>query len=239
MNVATKSENFADGRGRRPPALRGAAQDLPDRRARHLPAHQVGAAARHARHLLPAALRALGPRAERSLAGGAGRPRQWALLLLLHRDLAAGDLLRHRSPDPRRAGAVPDERGGRAHLVRLSVPADRVDRPVPGHRAPGRGRPAPAPREAQERLQGPARLRGRGQALPLADGGVVDRRRLGALLRRRADPDHAAPQGRGADGRLSLDRHSHLHHLCARWPPARAGMHLYVPLAAHPGGADG
>ena len=67
-----------------------------------------------------------------------------ALLFLLHRDLAAGSLLPHRPADPRRDGAVPDERGRRPRLVRLSLPADGVDRPVLCGRALGRGRPARA-----------------------------------------------------------------------------------------------
>ncbi len=46
------------------------------------------------------------------------------ILLLRHRDLAAGSLLHHRPADPRLLHPVPDERGGRAHLVRLSLPAD-------------------------------------------------------------------------------------------------------------------
>ena len=39
-------------------------------------------------------------------------------------------------------------------------------------------------------------------------------------------------------GCLDLDRHSHLHHLFARRLHARAGLHLHVPVAAHPGRAD-
>ena len=73
--------------------------------------------------------------------GGAGRFSEPALLLLLHRDLAAGNLLPHRSPHHRRDGAVPDERGRRPRLVRLSLSADGVDRPVPDRRALVRGRP--------------------------------------------------------------------------------------------------
>ena len=38
--------------------------------------------------------------------------------------------------------------------------------------------------------------------------------------------------------RLCLDRHSDSHDLYARRPHARAGLHLYVPVAAHPGRAD-
>ena len=64
-----------------------------------------------------------------------------ALLLLLHRDLAAGNLLPHRPADHRGDGAVPDERARRPHLVRLSLPADGVDRSVPADRALVRRRP--------------------------------------------------------------------------------------------------
>ena len=46
--------------------------------------------------------------------GGADRPAERALLLLLHRDLAAGGLLPHRPADPRGDGAVPDERASPA-----------------------------------------------------------------------------------------------------------------------------
>ena len=75
------------------------------------------------------------------------------------------------------------------------------------------------------------------QAFPLADGGVVDRRRLGALFRRRADAGEGPRDLPGAVHRLCLDRHSDLDHLCARRPHARAGLPLHVPVAAHPGGA--
>ena len=43
--------------------------------------------------------------------------------------------------------------------------------------------------------------------------------------------------GQGRTDRLSLDRHSDLHHLFARRLHARAGLPLHVPLAAYPGGA--
>ena len=67
-----------------------------------------------------------------------------ALLFLLHRNLAAGILLPDRPAHHRGDGAVSDERGRRAPVVRLSVSADGVDRPVPGHRALDRRRPARA-----------------------------------------------------------------------------------------------
>ena len=125
---------------------------------------------------------------ERAGPGGAGRSAEPALLFLLHRDLAAGGLLPHRPADPRGDGAVPDERGRRPRLVRLSLPADGVDRPVPDHRALDRGRPprAHAARRGSRGRSSASRAQG-AQAFPLADGRVVDRRRLGALFRRRAD----------------------------------------------------
>ena len=153
-------------------------------------------AVRHARHLLHPAVPALGSRHLRATSGRAGRPAQPAVLFLLHRDLAAGGLLPHRPPGPRGADAVPDERGRRPRLVRLSLPADGVDRPVPDHRTLGRGRPPRA--SAARRRAVDARSRGppRPEALSLAHGRVVDRRRVGALFRRCADagegPRHAS-----------------------------------------------
>src|ERR1041385_2186333 len=104
----------------------------------------MGCAVRHARYLLPHAVHPLGPRAQGARTGGADRPAEPSLLLLLHRDLAAGNLLPHRPVDHRRDGAVPDERTRWPGLVWLPVSADRVDRPVPDHRALVRGRPARA-----------------------------------------------------------------------------------------------
>ena len=59
----------------------------------------------HARHLLGDAVDAVGPRPIRPRPGRAGRSRQPALLLLLHRDLAAGILLRRRPAGHGRASA--------------------------------------------------------------------------------------------------------------------------------------
>ena len=59
---------------------------------------------------ITSAVRALGPRAERARPGRADRFSELALLLLLHRDLAAGDLLPHRPADHCGDDAVPDER---------------------------------------------------------------------------------------------------------------------------------
>src|ERR1700744_4536322 len=92
--------------------------------------------------LLPAALRSLESWTGRARSGCADRFPQPPLLLLLHRAVAAGGLLLHRALDPRGLRAVPDERAGRTDLVRLSLPADRLDRPVLCGRALG-GRRSP------------------------------------------------------------------------------------------------
>jgi hypothetical protein len=76
------------------------------------------------------------------------------------------------------------------------------------------------------------------QAFPLDHGGVVDRRRLGSVFRRRADPGEGSGDRAGALRRLSVDWHSHGVDLYARRLDARAGLPLYVPVAAYPGGAD-
>src|SRR5262249_9759504 len=135
-------------------------------------------------------------------------------------------------------GVVPDERRRRPSLVRISLPADGVDRSVPDYRALDRRRSprAHAARAAamDARAAGPLGA----QALSLADGGVVDRRRLGALLRGRADPGERPGDISGAVCRLRVDRHSDVHDLCARRPYARAGLSLYVSMAAYPGSVD-
>ena len=92
------------------------------------------------------------------------------------------------------------------------------------HARPGSGR-------SRDRAQG-------AKHFTVADGRVVDRRRLGALFRRRADAGEGSCHLPGPGDRLALDRHPHLHDLFARRLHARAGLHLYVPVAAHPGGAD-
>ncbi len=118
------------------------------------------------------------------------------------------------------------------------VPADGMDRPVPGDRAAHRRRP-PRPHAARQPQMDRRDLRAQGaQAFSLADGGVVDRRRLGALFRRRADAGEGPRHLAGAVHRLCLHRHSDVHHLYARRPHARAGLSLYVSVAAHPGRAD-
>ena len=198
----------------------------------------MDAADRRAGGLLPAAVRALGPRAGPAQPGGAARPAASPLLFLLHRAVAAGGLLLHRPADHRGDDAVPDERGRRPDLVRLSLSADHLDRPVLCGRALGRGRPPRPHPEGQARLDLQPPPRGRHQALPVADDRLVDRRRLGAVFRRCADAGEGTRHPAGAVRRLSLDRHPDGDHLCLRRPLPRAGLHLHVPVAAHPGGAD-
>ena len=65
--------------------------------------------------------------------------------------------------------------------------------------------------------------------------GVGYRWRLRLLFPRRADACRRAPRRHGAGHRLSLPRHLHAHDLRARRHRPRAGLHLHVPLAAHPG----
>ena len=93
--------------------------------------------------------------------GGADRFPQPALLFLLHRDLAAGNLLPHRPADPGGDPAVPDERGRRPRLVRLSLPANGVDRSVLRDRALGRRRPARAHAARRAQMDGRAPTRAR------------------------------------------------------------------------------
>src|SRR4029453_2011307 len=96
----------------------------------------------------------------------------------------------------------------RPHLVRLSLPADGLDRSVLCRRATDRRRPPRA--DAERRRQGydEARTLRRtpAEAFDLADDRLVDRRRLGALLQRRADTGEAARHLPGTCHRLYLDR---------------------------------
>ena len=162
------------------------------------------------RRLLFAALRAVESRSGCARSGGAGRSAEQPLLFLLHRAVAAGSLLFHRAADRRRDHAVPDEFARRPHLVRISLPANRVDGPVLRRRAPDRGRSARAHAQGcrQGHAEAAALCRNRAQAFDLADDRLVDRRRLGALFQRCADAGEAARHLPGADAGLYLDRRS-------------------------------
>src|SRR6516165_1287389 len=128
-------------------ALCGPQESLSAERLWQIPPHQMGADGILPRCLLFPALRALAPRPWRARPGGADRFSEPPVLFLLYRAVAAGGLLLHRSFDPRRRGAIFDERDRRPRLVRLSLPADGVDRSVLRSRAPDRGRSARADEE--------------------------------------------------------------------------------------------
>ena len=61
------------------------------------------------------------------------------------------------------------------------------------------------------------------------------RRRLDLLLRRRADAARQFVTGEAPADRLHHRRHPHRDDLRLRRLHARTGLHLYVPVAAHPG----
>jgi hypothetical protein len=218
-------------------ALCGTPQGLSAACVGHLSPREMDRAVRHARRLLSVALRALGSRTECTWSGGANRFPQPALLFLLHRDLAAGILLSDRPAHPGGDGAVPDERHRRPAVVRLPLPADGLDRFVPSHRTLGRRRPARASATRSSALDDRAHCTRRRQAFPLADDRLVDRRRLGPVLRRRADAGQRPRDVSGAARRLCVHRPPDLHDLCARRMDARAGLRLHVPVATHSGGA--
>src|SRR3979490_1498117 len=112
-------------------------ESLSAERLRNIPPYQMGPDGVLPRRLLPAAVRALEPRSGCARSGGAGGSAQQPLLFLFHRAVAPGGLLLHRASDRRRYYAVSDEFGGRSYLVRLSLPANRLDRSVLRCRASG------------------------------------------------------------------------------------------------------
>ena len=143
----------------------------------------------------------LGPRPVRAGPGGAGRPRQSALLLLLHRDLAAGILLRRRPADHGRDRPVPGHLRGRPRLVRLYLPADGLDRSLPSaSSAASRATATPASGSTRRPGRSTRSASAAVKYVDLAGHRGRDRRRLDLLLRRRADaaarvlsPASAAP----------------------------------------------
>ena len=66
----------------------------------------------------------------------------------------------------------------------------------------------------------------------------ADRRRAGLLFPRCADARPRTRDRHGAVRRLSVPRHLRAHDLRARRHRPRAGLHLHVPVAAHPGRHD-
>ena len=99
---------------------------------------------RPAGDLLSRAVAALGSRAERAEPGHPGRHAGTARLFLLDRDLAAGGLLPRRPADSRSHRAVLRDLARRPRVVRLHLPADRLDRSLHVGRARHRGRPQQA-----------------------------------------------------------------------------------------------
>ncbi len=153
-------------------------------------------------------------------AGGAGRLRRPAFLLLLHRDLAAGGLLPHRPADPcgaSRCSSSPRCSGG----CGAAIPARRRSGPTSSSRVE---RLFEGDRNARMRLDAaPWSLRqGSGarvgkHAIWLADR-RGHRRRLGLLFRRRADALAASSGPATAPiAAYVFIGHLHLHHL-RRWP---------------------
>ena len=203
----------------------------------HFRTDQMGRARRHARHLLFAAVGALGPRARRTEPGGAGRSRQqrfyfffieiWPQEVYYFTGLLIMAAV---------ALFLVNALFGRL-VVRLACPQTVWTDLYIADRALDRGRSQrPHPRLRRRALDARASsAQARRQAYRLADDRGGDRRRLGFLFRRRADAGHncdgQAPFAAYAASPSSPSRPM-------RWAAdARAGLHLYVPLAAHPGGA--
>ena len=203
---------------------------------REVPHAQMVDHGRDAGDLLPHAVDPLGPRARPAGPGGAGRSGQPALLFLLHRDLAAGILFRRRPSDHGRAGPVPVHLGPRPGLVRLYLPADGLDRPLHPGRTLDRGRPK-RPRPALERAVDARKVRLRADEM---GGLAADRRRPPAAPGCSTSPTRrrccaiSSPSRRPPVAYISIgdpDRDD----LRLRRLHARTGLHLHVPLAAHPG----
>src|SRR5688572_14187962 len=109
--------------------------------------------------------------------------------LLLYRDLAAAGLLPDRHPDRGRDRSLPRDLAVRPRLVRLCLPADSLDRPVLVGRTQDRRRPwRPHPAGQWQVQYGQTLEEGR-QARGMDRHQSGYRRRLGALLLRRADAD--------------------------------------------------
>ena len=224
---------------REPGPLCCARTGLPQGGGRRLPPSEVVDHGRHAGDLLRHPLDPLGPRCASAGPGGAGRPGQPAVLLLLDRDLAAGVPLRRRAPDHGRAGPVPVHLDPGPGVVRLCLPADRVGRSLPACGALDRRRPQRPVPAAQAALE-PGEDRPAVLAMDhLADHRGGHRRGLDLLFRRRAGPVPGAGVRNSALRRLRHRRRADRNDLRARRFHARAGLHLHVPLAAHPGGDAG
>ena len=218
-------------------ALRRPPEDLSQARARPLPHRQVAGDGGHARHLLRAALAALGSRARPARPGRPARHGQQPLLLFLPRDLAAGVLLHHRPAGAGGAGAVPRHVRRRPRLVRLHLSADGLDRSHGRGRALLAGRPQRPHRASTSEPWGAGQALQEGHDAPLLAADRPARpaaRSSSTSATRRRSPASSSTGTAPAIAYLFLGIFT-LHHLPARRHRPRAGLHLHVPLAAHPG----
>ena len=189
------------------------------------------------RHLLRAAVDALGSRPGPARPGGAARHGAQPLLLLLPRDLAAGVLLRHRPAGAGGAWRCFSSRraAGRVWCGYTCPQTVWTDLMIAG-RALLAGRPQ-RPHAPRQGALGAGRSCSKKahDAHLLARNRLGDRRRLRLLFPRRADACRRAARRRRARHRLLFLGIFPLTTYRARRHRPRAGLHLHVPLAAHPG----
>ena len=171
--------------------------------------------------------------------GRAGRSGQSPLLHVRHRDLAARILL-CRGPSGH-GGHRPVSRHlrGRTGLVRLCLPADGLDRCVPARRPVRRWRPQRAHASRQGAMDGAKNGPAAVQVEHLSVHRLLDRRCLDHVFCRCAYPGGRLLDRPGRLRCLCLGRDPDRNNLRLRRVHARAGMHLHVPLAAHPDRDDG
>jgi len=182
------------------------------------------------------AVSALGPRPGGSRSGYPDRHGRTPRLFLLHRDLAAGSLLPDRPAADRRHDPVHDVGHGRPRLVRFSVLANGLYRPVRGGRAQDHRRPQSThrffPRPSQPEQDRPHRP---AQSM-LGHHRRSLRHGLRAVVWRRPanGPGHLQRPGGLADLSVHSD-HRPLLLPVGRLCP-RTGLRLYVPLCPLPVG---
>ena len=131
---------------------------------------------------------------------------------------------------------VPGYVGGWQSLVRLHLSANGLGRSFPGRRARDRRRPQRSHQARQGKLDRQEARPARGQACDLDRHCRADRRRMDLLLRRCADAAAGFCHGKRGPDRLHHRRDPDCHDLHVRRADAGAGLHLHVPMAAHPGG---
>ncbi len=159
---------------------------------------------------------------------------QSAALLLLDRNLAAGDLFSHGPADPRGLRPVPCHEPFRPGVVRLRLPADRLDRSFHVGRAADRRRPRRPHPPRQTAANSIEAGKEDGQARRLAPDRARNRRRVGHVLQRRPHGGWRLLHGRGQLHGVFLRRPADRHDLSAGRLGTRTGLYLHVPLAADP-----